>query len=91
MNDFLIGLEITAIGLLIVFFALILVALITNLLSIIVNRLDKISKKEAEASVIEETSQEDVTPVIIAAISGILGMTINDIKEIRIRPVNPGK
>ena len=91
MKDFLIGLEITAIGLVIVFFALILVALITNLLSAIVSRYNKISKKEAETPVIEEASQEDVTPVIIAAISGILGMTINDIKEIRIRPANPGK
>ncbi len=90
MSDLAKGLEITAVGLLIVFSALIIVALVTSLLSTIVNRLEKSSSNESAS---EEPLYEDsgVTPAIIAAISAVLGCTVNEIGEIRIRPIDPGQ
>lgn len=90
MSDLAKGLEITAVGLLIVFSALIIVALVTSLLSTIVNRLEKSSNNESAS---EEPLYEDggVTPAIIAAISAVLGCTVNEIGEIRIRPIDPGQ
>lgn len=92
MKEFVVGLEITAVGLAIVFLALIIVALITSLLSIIVNRLEKgtaLVRGKVEAPVVEGPSEEEIAPAIIAVISAVLGRTMRDIKEIRIRPVNP--